>query len=228
MSFFLVPIPFVKLNLLADPTALPTCERNGMWTSWPAIPNDQLRQVTLPPFLPNIRPHLEIWKSGQWPVPLSPWVFSRPPPRPERPEKMILAVVDTLSCCPLLLVVDATESDGLAIWRLATHKKFAMKKREGHHNITVSLMSSWTISCKTGHHVVAAFSLQLQGCPATPQVSIWDFSWGKNSSKTQKNRCNSTTGSPIRMITSSSNNKSSNDDPLQQIPFHWCNAPTPQ
>ena len=79
MSFFLVPIPFVKLNLLADPTALPTCERNGMWTSWPAIPNDQLRQVSLPPFLPNVRPHLEIWKSGQWPVPLSPWVFSRPP-----------------------------------------------------------------------------------------------------------------------------------------------------
>lgn len=50
-----------------------------MWTSWPAIPDDRLCQVTLPPFLPTVRPHLEIWKSGQWPVPLSPWVFSRPP-----------------------------------------------------------------------------------------------------------------------------------------------------
>lgn len=112
MSFFLVPIPFVKLNLLADPTALPTCERKGMWTSWPAIPNDQLRQVTLPPFLPNVRPHLEIWKSGQWPVPLSPWVFSRPP-RGRKDQKKWSWLLSThwavVPCCwwsmPLSLMV---------------------------------------------------------------------------------------------------------------------------
>ena len=147
----------------------------------------------------------------------------RAPPRPERPEKMILAVVDTLSCCPLLLVVDATESDGLAIWQFATRKKFAMKKREGHHSqfdvIMDHLLQDRASCCRSFFFAAARMSHNPPGLNLRLQLR-------KKQQQVAKNRCNFTTGSPIRMITSSSNKKLSNDDPLQQIPFHWCNAPT--
>ena len=146
-----------------------------------------------------------------------------PPTRPERPEKMILAVVDTLSCCPLLLVVDAIESDGLAIWQFAMRKKFAMKKREGHHSqfdvIMDHLLQDRASCCRSFFFAAARMSHNPPGLNLRLQLR-------QKQQQNAKNRCNSTTGSPIRMITSSSNNKSSNDDPLQQIPFHWCNAPT--